>query len=241
MIPKSINTSAIPPAEYCAITLRQLMAVEANIIRKCRKEGWTDRNKNALSPKDVSLYDTHKYVIFPFTEAKKKSFVTCLPSTAGPQPPWFCASHWWGEPVTKLINCLEQFIKDFSDNHSDKDDRNGGWMTVDTPIWICAFGKNQHALGGYDPRDSGFTKAMRVAKGRTIAILDEEGIVFTMICFLYELFLTLIDGNKEKSTDGLWAIYTLHAMILLKVKSWMCGRRSSSHPMKPSERSSCGT
>ena len=140
------------------------MAVESNIIRKNRKEGWTDRNKNAVSPKDVSLYDTHKYVIFPFTEAKKKSFVTCLPSTAGPQPPLFCASHWCGEPVTKLINCLEQFIKDFSDNHSDKDDRKGRGMTMDTPIWICAFGQNQHALGGYDPRDSGFTKAMRVAK-----------------------------------------------------------------------------
>ena len=79
-------------------------------------------------------------------------------------------------------------------------------MTADTPIWVCAYGNNQWDLSDItvDPRESGFTKAMEVAKGRTITILDTDGIVFTRIWCAYELYLTLTDSHSEK---GIWAVY----------------------------------
>jgi len=215
--PPPYTNSSIPPVEYMGITLRQLRAVEANIERRCVAEKWTDSNGNLLTPDKVSLYDTNKYVIRPFTEEKQQSFVSCLPSTAGPQPPRFFISHWWGQPVTDFIRCIEQFVSDFSENDDehDKDDRRGGGMTSDTPLWICAFANNQWALGGdntQDPKDSGFIKAMQVTQGRTITILDKEGVLFSRIWCVYELFLTLIDARQEKeredTADGLWAVYT---------------------------------
>merc|ERR1740124_1867879 len=52
---------------------------------------------------------------------------------------------------------------------------------------------------------------MNVAKGRTITVLDKEGVVFTRVWCIYELHLTFIDlegeGN-EKSQEGEWAVYT---------------------------------
>jgi len=213
--PASTSTSADPPVEYRAITLRQLMAVEANIERRCEEEGWINYKKEKLTPKTVSLYDASKFVILQFTNDTKQSFVSRLPSTAGPQPPRFFASHWWGEAVVDFIRCLEQFIEDFSVNENDKDDRRGGGMTADTPVWICAYSNNQHALDEdttEELRDSGFTKAMRVAQNRTIAIIDKEGIAFSRIWCIFELFLTLRDvqkkDNEEESNDGLWAVYT---------------------------------
>lgn len=83
-------------------------------------------------------------------------------------------------------------------------------MSADTPIWVCAYGNNQWDLSDItmDPRESGFTRAMTIAKGRTITILDSDGTVFTRIWCVYELYLTLIDSQKAKSEKGLWCIYT---------------------------------
>ena len=203
----SSSTSPTPPVEERAITLRQLWGIEAIILRRCLEENWKNRDGTALTPDKVTLYDINKTIIKPFTEEKKQAFVTCLPSTAGPQPPRFFASHWWGEAVLHFIRCLEQFIKDFGKNETDEDERKGGGMTPDTPIWICAHGNNQHALDEAitdDPRELGFTKDMRVAQGRTITILDMGGVVFTRIWCVYELFLTLVDApNGDKEEDGM--------------------------------------
>merc|ERR1740124_999731 len=60
-----------------------------------------------------------------------------------------------------------------------------------------------------DPKDYGFTKALRVAHGRIITILDKEAVVFTRIWCVFELFLTLIDVQREEGEDdGVWAVYT---------------------------------
>merc|ERR1740124_72942 len=60
-----------------------------------------------------------------------------------------------------------------------------------------------------DPKDYGFTKALRVAHGRIITILDKEAKVFTRIWCVFELFLTLIDVQREEGEDdGVWAVYT---------------------------------
>merc|ERR1740124_1539407 len=205
--------NAEPRVELNGITLRQLRAVMANIKRRCLIERWVNFKGVGLDPNEVNLYDADRYVIRPYTVHRRKSLVARLPSTAGSQQPRFFVSHWWGEPVYDFINCVEQLIRDFGSNKNDDDDRRGGGMTADTPIWVCAYGNNQWDLKGItiDPRDSGFTKAMKEAEGRTLTILDTKGNVFTRIWCVYELYLTLID-SKEK---GLWAVYTAkkHAYI----------------------------
>jgi len=208
--PAPYTNSTSPPVQFNGITVRQLRAVWANIARRCIPEGWTDYNGDLLKPEDVSLYDVDKYIILPFTADKEISFVEMLPSTAGPQPPMFFISHWWGEPVRDFILCLERAILDFSRNCGDEHERRGGGMSADTPVWVCAYANNQWALGEdipEDPNQSGFTKAMEVAQGRTITILDKDGIVFSRIWCTFELFLTF---NGTKTKDGLWAVYTAH-------------------------------
>jgi len=188
----------------------------ANIITRCKKEGWTNRDGELLTPKTVTLYDADTYVIRPFNVNSQLSFVTCLPSTAGAQPPRFFINHWWGEFVMEFIHCLEQAVRDFTRNfhggHICSEDQRGGGMTVDTPVWVCVYANNQWNLGDnitVDPRDSGFTKALQVAQGRTITILGEESFVFTRICCIYELYLTLVDGQREEEQADVWAVYTL--------------------------------
>jgi len=113
--------------------------------------------------------------------------------------------------VRDFIVCLEQVIVDFRLNYSDEDERRGGGMSADTPVWVCAYANNQWALGENileDPNQSGFTRAMEVANGRTITILDNCGIVFSRILCIFELFLTIVDTKHDK--DGLWAVYTAH-------------------------------
>ena len=106
----------------------------ANIVRRCEEEGWTDDGGNLLTPKTVTFLDANKYVIKPFTVGSKNAFVTCLPSTAGTQPPRFVANHWWGQTVASFLSCIEQFVRDFGSNIYDEDDQRGGGMTMDTPI-----------------------------------------------------------------------------------------------------------
>jgi len=213
--PPSKNTSTIPPSEHRAITLRQLKAMEANIDRRCDEEGWTDRDGNALTPKTVSFHDANKHVIQPFTEEKNQPFVSCLPSTAGPQSPRFYVSHWWGDTVTDFIYCIEQFVRDFQTNDNDEDDRRGGGLTADTPIWVCAFADNPHTINdnvAEDPKNSRFMRVMKVAENRSITIIDREGVVFTRIWCIYESFLALVDAQDEergkRANEGLWVVYT---------------------------------
>ena len=114
--PPSIDTSSTPPVEYRGMTIRQLLAVVPNIKRRCVPEGWENRQGELLTPETVTLYDVAKYIIHSYTKDKMESFVTCLPSTAGPQPPRWYASHWWGATVLDFVRCLEQHMRDFGTN-----------------------------------------------------------------------------------------------------------------------------
>lgn len=87
------------PMEVRGITLRQLRAIIPLIKRRCEEEQWTRPvYKNGYRNNDVervtienaTMYDVNRYIIKPFTEHSKKSFVETLPSTKGTQPPrWF--------------------------------------------------------------------------------------------------------------------------------------------------------
>jgi len=211
------------PVELRGITLRQLRAIIANVERRCKKEEWKDWNGNLLTPETVTLHDINKYIIKPYTKESESSFVETLPSTAGEQPPRFFVSHTWGETFFHTMDCIEQMVKDFKNNVKANDDKRGGGMTEDTPIWICAFANNQHDLDNAitaDPSESGFAKAMEVANYRTLSILDKDGEVFTRIWCIFELHLTLIKVQEKKEKggddvewDGLWAVYTAHEHI----------------------------
>ena len=90
-------------------------------------------------------------------------------------------------------------------------------MTLDTPIWVCAYANNQWELSNAisdDPKDSGFAKAMTVAQNRAITIVDKGAIVFKRIWCCYELYLTLIEAeqseDEKEAKGGLWEIYTAH-------------------------------
>jgi len=203
------------PAEYRGMTLRQLRAVRANADRRCIEEGWTNYKGERLTPDQVSLYDINKYVILPFTIKTKLSFVSALPSTAGPQPPRWFVSHWWGEPIHQFIPCIEQLVADFKYNSRAEHGMRGGGMNDDTPIWVCAYANNQWKLSDAitnDPKKSSFYRAMKAAQGRTVTIIDSKGIVFTRIWCIFELHLTLTDTQEEKDDDtsevGVWASYT---------------------------------
>ena len=176
-LPNGVSITTMP-VELRGITLRQLQPIKANIIRRCVAEAWKDHQRNLLTPEKVTLYDVDKYITRPFTKDSKSSFVERLPSTAGTQPPRFFVSHWWGEPFVKTVACLERFIKDFKKNSNDEDDARGGGMTIDTPIWICAFANNQWDLDDpitVDPKQSSFTKALDLAENRVVSILDAKG------------------------------------------------------------------
>ena len=121
------------------------------------------------------------------------------------------------------MDCIEQLYKDFQVNKNDETAVIGGGMTLDTPIWVCAFANNQYRLEEEltsDPSESGFAKAMQVAEYRTVSILDENGIAFERIWCIFELHQTLIlrntlkrkkgDVSKDESSAGLWTVYTSH-------------------------------
>ena len=168
--------------ELRGITLRQLRAINANIIARCEKEGWVSTlNSKPLTPDTVTLYDVNKYIVLPFTKDSQASFVETLPSTAETQPPRWFMSHWWGEPFVHTLACLEQFVRDFSCNYDASDyDARGGGMTEDTLIWICIFANNQWKLDdaiSVNPKDSSFTLALKgtSCENRVISILDAGG------------------------------------------------------------------
>jgi len=171
--------STMPAPEYRGITLRQLWAIEANIVRRCTPEKWTNNQGEILTPDTVTLYDIDKYIIRPFTVGKRESFITCLPSTAGIQPPMFFVKHWWGESMKEFVMCIVRFIQNFAEKESSASDEDSGdeVMTVDTPIWIGAYANNTWEINEdatEDAEDSLSIKALKVTQGRSITIIDKE-------------------------------------------------------------------
>ena len=164
------------PIEHRGITRTQLKAIQANIERRCIKEKWkrhvwengkrTNKYVN-LTPDTVNLHDINGYIIKPFTKLTGKSFIESLPSTAGWQSPRWFVSHTWSETFCHTMTCIEQHGTDFLNNKSFHDEARGGSMTLETPVWICAFANNQNDLGADivdDPTETGFAKAMKEAE-----------------------------------------------------------------------------
>ena len=59
-----------------------------------------------LTPETVNLYHLNEHFIKPMCAERRCSYVELVAS--GPQPPAWFVSHWWGEPVTLFLRCIEQ-------------------------------------------------------------------------------------------------------------------------------------
>ena len=164
----------IPKTEERAITLKQLVAVMANIKRRCEAEGWKGdfyppqvaaKETRALTAEMVRLYDADKYVIRPATVAALCSLVELL--ATGPQPPLWFVSHWWGEPVRDFVACIVQHARDHG-------------LGDDACYWVCAYANNQWTLGELDVdlEQTSFHKALALSVG-TVSVLDREGVAYT--------------------------------------------------------------
>jgi len=224
------------PTERRGITLRQLKAIAAVLERRCEKENWMrvsyiTAQLEEITYENATLYDINKHIIIPFTKLSQKSLVETLPSTAGPQPPRFFVSHFWGEPLVRTIQCLEQMIRDFARNDDERYNYKGAGMTEDTPLWICAFANNQNNLNHEitdDPADTGFSKALKIACYRTISIVDEDIKMYSRLWCVYELYKTLMlplemvtndnDDDLHLHSSNVWSTsYTRQSIGLLAV------------------------
>jgi hypothetical protein len=124
----------------------------------------------------------------------------------GPQMPMWFVSHWWGQVVAESVQCLAQ--------HSQ--DRNLG---EDVNYWICAYAANQwiddqvglYAKNDwYDPANSPFLKAMRLAEG-TVSVIDADATCFTRTWCCAEIWsaLQIIAESEGESDSYKYDMYTM--------------------------------
>merc|ERR1740117_585722 len=70
-------------------------------------------------------------------------------------------------------------------------------------FWICAYANNQHRVDqeiGGKVSESSFALAMALARG-TVSVVDEEGITFSRIWCVYELFVSVVKPRKDYTYD----------------------------------------
>jgi len=204
-IPLDVQPKTNIHPDVCnGITLYQLRGLWANVERRCVYEGWTDWTGVPLTPKTVNLYDVRKYVVEPFTEAKRKSFVACLPSSSRYQVPRIFISAPFILPIGELVLCLEAFVQDFRTNFSDAHDEKGGGMTEHTPVWLLGFARNIWNATTYedDPMQTPMAKVIKETGNRVMSITDKDGQYFTRAWPTFESSLAI--------KHGLWYIYTAH-------------------------------
>uniref|UniRef100_A0A7S1SBY0 EF-hand domain-containing protein n=1 Tax=Alexandrium catenella TaxID=2925 RepID=A0A7S1SBY0_ALECA len=184
---------AIEATEERGITVSQLRPLWLYIQKVCEREGWVNFTGKQVKPEAATLYEVCKYVIMPFTKARKLSYVEQV--AAGPQRPLFFCSHWWGEPVRAFIACVEQHAYDRR-------------LGENASYWVCAYANNQWKLGKAvtaDPAESSFRKAMHLAQG-TLAVLDEGAVMFTRIWCCYEIAVTLGESGGKGMFDVVTAV-----------------------------------
>ena len=177
----------IARTEERGVTIPQLRRVWAHIQRRCEPERWTNFAGELITAEEANLYDACRYVIKPATYELRCSYVELV--ARGPQPPRWFVSHWWGEPVVQFLACLEQHAADHG-------------LEADAAYWVCAYANNQHALEDdvtTDPAQSAFVKAIKLAEGRVLSVLDEGGVCYTRIWCILEL---------HRALAGTYNIYT---------------------------------
>ncbi|CAJ1410943.1 unnamed protein product [Effrenium voratum] len=182
----------IPQEEHRAMALPQLRRVVSHAARRCAEEGWT-RFGEALEADKVNLYEVTSFVIKPFTEVKRCSYVEMVAFQE--QPAATFVSHWWGESCRDFVACVEQHARDhglLADRAADAGAGNGG-AGPEHYYWVCAYANNQWELDNAvtrDPGESSFRRAMDLASG-ALSVVDAKAVVFSRIWCCYEVFVAL--------------------------------------------------
>lgn len=186
----------IPLTEERGITLLQLGAMLAFFEEKfCGPTAWHNRKGEKLDVTVANLYDIVELIVKPATQRKQCSYVELV--ALGPQVPKWFVSHWWGQHTFELAQCLLQH----SNDRMFGEEQVGYWIcafaavqwTADgdtdwvAPDWVNMYASNQW----YDPTNSPFQKAMRLAEG-TISIIDSGGGYFKRVWCCYEIWSTLM-------------------------------------------------
>ena len=157
----------IAAAEERGMNLQQLRGLSGQIDRRCIAEGWTTVAGDRLTPETVTMHDAVRYVIKPATATRLCSYVEVF--APAPQPPEWVVSHWWGEPVRRLLAALYQHAQDYQ-------------LGGDSCYWLAACATNQWAADddeqlGADPAQLPLHRALALARG-TVTVADEGGAVF---------------------------------------------------------------
>merc|ERR1740117_933935 len=194
----------IPQTEMRATSLDQLDLVMKHVTRRLTGgEVWkVSRFQNGqmvqqdlTEPAAVQLYDVNTHAIIPATAALQLSLIEAMATS--PQKPSYFVSHWWGEEVPLMIRCLQQHSKDRALKRQEQF------------FWICAYANNQHKLkeeigdGDQPLSETSFFRAMKLARG-TVSVVDANGMSWTRIWCVYELFQSLTRMSSEYTYD----IYT---------------------------------
>ncbi|KAG8458805.1 hypothetical protein KFE25_005232 [Diacronema lutheri] len=167
------------------ISLSQLRAFIAQAASRCEAEG-------GVTAQTMTFYDLTKHAIEPLAQRTGLSVVETLAS--GPQPPVWCVSHWWGEPVADFVKCLEQHCAD-------------RWLEPSAAFyWVSAFALRHGAVreemeGGMGA--SPFMRALQLTDGM-ISVLDRRAVAISRAWCALELFV----ANLERGSTYLHDIYT---------------------------------
>ncbi|CAE8630984.1 unnamed protein product [Polarella glacialis] len=178
----------IPKTEERGISHEQLVHVK--IFAETHCHSWHDIKKaqGKLNIATLNLHHLAPWCIKPATNERNCAMVELF--SASPRTPkWFC-THWWGEPIQDFVACIDRHCAARQ------------LCRQKTLYWICAYANRQHALEEElvrDPKKTSFYKAMCLADG-LLLILDNIGPAtpFQRVWCAYELFMALIDEDREK-------------------------------------------
>ena len=149
------------------ITIVQLKALYEKIKKKCAAGKLMRSGElEPLRPEQVNLYDINDRIIKKYTAHKSCSYVELI-ATRQQSPNWF-VSHWWGNSVLNMINCLEQHAIDRGLVPKKTGTKEYDFTKCTAVYWVCAYANNQHSLGGEisaDPAQSSFRRAMARCDG----------------------------------------------------------------------------
>eukprot|EP00930_Biecheleria_cincta_P102781 TRINITY_DN94605_c0_g1_i1.p1 TRINITY_DN94605_c0_g1~~TRINITY_DN94605_c0_g1_i1.p1 ORF type:complete len:609 (+),score=90.20 TRINITY_DN94605_c0_g1_i1:79-1905(+) len=107
----------------------------------------------------MNFYDVNEWITLPATRETNTSLVEHLPGKEQ-LPTWF-VSHWWGEPTTDFLKCVQ--------HHSAT-----RGLFSNSGYWVYAYASRQHGLetqiGDYD----GFFSAMKSAQYSVLLVVNSS-------------------------------------------------------------------
>ncbi|CAK9077616.1 unnamed protein product [Durusdinium trenchii] len=167
-VPKSFEqrSSEIADCAERGVLLEDLQDLAVYAEEVSEASYLTNHKGSAVAWPAVNLYVINDHFVKPFTLPFKCSWVELV--SAGPQPPTWFVSHWWGTPFFQTVSLLEFHTQQ-------------RLLEKDAPYWICTFANNQHDLSGLSGqlRETPFVKAILSPRCQgTVALLDSEVTTF---------------------------------------------------------------